>query len=326
MSLQFIKIRRTKKTIPTMKKYTRIIWSGIAMLIVCLGIMTNTYLKGRISFSDADAKAAQSFLSIQTEEGVKEIGFEEYVMGITAKQILPTANREARRAQMVLVRTNLQVQRKKEPDILPSFSYLTMEKLKDRGIEEVFRADSEATRGEILKVSGKKRYLPYHRVSAGKTRNGAEALPGKGYQWLKSMEWASDQNSPEYLNIRIIKAGKLQKKAEEIWPGCLAEEKSLISQLSVVRTDSAGYVLTVRVGNLELPGETFAKGLGLPSSCFAIDEVEDGIRITTKGVGHGLGLSQFQAQLMGEAGAGYEEILCAFFEDAVLTAEEDHPV
>lgn len=308
-----------------MKKYTRMIWSGIAILIVCLCILADTYLKGRISSPDAEA-ASQSFLSIQTEEGVREIGFEEYVMGITAKQILPTANQEARRAQMVLARTNLEVQRKKEPDTLPSFPYLTMEELKDQGIEEIFREDSEATRGQILKVSGKKRYLPYHKVSAGKTRNGAEALPEKGYQWLKSKECASDQNSPEYLDIRIIKAKKLQKKMEEVWPGCLEEDKPLIRQLAAVQTDSAGYVLTVQAGNLQIPGESFAKGLGLPSACFSIDEVEDGIRITTKGVGHGLGLSQFQAELMGEAGAGYEEILSAFFEDAVLTAEEGNPV
>lgn len=300
-----------------MKRCSRFVWSCIALVMAALCLMVHTYLSGRIYATGTEA-VPESYLSIQTEEGVREIGFEEYVMGITAKQISADANEQARRAQMVLARTNLRAQMEKEPETLPSFAYRTAAELEREGTLEIFQGDSQATAGQVLKVDGGLAYLPYHRVSAGMTRAGKEALPGMGYDWLTSKDCSSDLESSDYLGIFLFSPEEFGEKLDAAWPGALEEGKDVKGQVQAAERDSADYVLSVQVGTRKVTGEEFSKAMGLYSPCFYIEEAEDKIRITTKGMGHGLGLSQFQAELMGEAGAGYGDILAAFFEGGSL--------
>lgn len=300
-----------------MRRCSRFVWGCVALVIVILCLMVHTYLSGKTYVTGTET-VPQSYLSIQTEEGVREIAFEEYVIGITAKQISADANEQARRAQMILARTNLRTQMEKEPETLPSFAYLTQAELKREGTAEIFQEDSQATAAQVLKVNGECTYLPYHRVSAGKTRVGKEALPGQGYDWLTSKDCSSDQESSDYLGIFLFTPEELEEKLNAAWPGELEEGTDIKEQIEVTERDSADYVLSVQVGTRKVPGEEFCKAMGLYSPCFYIEEAEDKIRITTKGMGHGLGLSQFQAELMGEAGAGYADILAAFFEGGVL--------
>ena len=61
----------------------------------------------------------------------------------------------------------------------------------------------------------------------------------------------------------------------------------------------------------------------LPSSCFSFSELREGkagsgIKITTAGNGHGLGMSLWTAEKMDEDGSTYEEILSFFFEGTKL--------
>ena len=54
--------------------------------------------------------------------------------------------------------------------------------------------------------------------------------------------------------------------------------------------------------------------LELNSDCFYIKEVEGSIRILTKGMGHGLGLSQYGANEMAKKGKDYKEILNYYYQ------------
>ena len=54
------------------------------------------------------------------------------------------------------------------------------------------------------------------------------------------------------------------------------------------------------------------KILGLRSTDFSID-VNDDITITTKGYGHGVGLSQYGANLMAKEGYNYKQILTHYY-------------
>lgn len=299
-----------------MRKFTRLLWSSIAIVIVLLCMMVKGYMDGTL-FSSGEIPSSYKYLTVRTGGRVKEIDLEEYVMGVTAGEISAEAHPEARRAQMILVRTNLYKSLEEAPDQLPQESYWTMERMEEEGVAETFREDSGITAGQVVEIAGKISYLPFHKVSAGKTRNGREALPGRGYDWLTSAACDSDQESPDYLDIRIWKPERLIDTLEEFWP---PKGKDPMKVIQITKRDSADYVVSVSVGKKELSGEQFRQMLGLPSSCFYLEEVEGGIRITTKGQGHGLGLSKFQAELMAEAGAGYQEILSAFFAQAAISS------
>ena len=82
----------------------------------------------------------------------------------------------------------------------------------------------------------------------------------------------------------------------------------------VTQTDTAGYVLGVRVGQENISGEEFRNTYGLASGCFTLQRYNGKIRITTRGEGHGLGMSQYSADRMAEEGYTYDEILQYFYE------------
>ena len=61
----------------------------------------------------------------------------------------------------------------------------------------------------------------------------------------------------------------------------------------------------------------------LASSCFALQDYDGQTRVTAKGIGHGLGMSQYTAEKMAEEGKTCEEILQYFFTDVSLEEVTD---
>lgn len=52
-------------------------------------------------------RASENFISVKTEEGIREISFEDYVCGVAAQEMEKEWPLEAVKAQVVVVRTNL---------------------------------------------------------------------------------------------------------------------------------------------------------------------------------------------------------------------------
>ena len=73
-------------------------------------------------------------------------------------------------------------------------------------------------------------------------------------------------------------------------------------------------VYTVKIFETGISGEDFANALNVDSSNITLEYIDDKIKITTKGKGHGFGLSMNQAEKYGEQGMGYEEILKKFYD------------
>ena len=255
----------------------------------------------------------------------KEPGLEEFVAGILPGQMPVTYEEEALKVQAVIVRTNLlkksmeyyqtedirqaeeAIQEKDLEDM--GFAYYSPEKLEDLwGYEQwehyadKIQKAAEATSGEILTWEGKPVELPYHAVSAGRTRDGA--VLGEAYSYLEAVECPGDLEAADYLKIEIFPSDHFSEEGttEELLP-------------EAAKRDESGYVIEVRLGDEILGGEEFRDRYGLNSSCFTIERVEEGIRITTKGLGHGLGLSMYQANRQALEGKTYLEILSYFYKN-----------
>lgn len=242
-------------------------------------------------------------------------GFEDYVAGILPGQMPLSYQTEALKAQAVIIRTNLlkksmefygadspmeALQSIREEDLKTmGFDYASPEELRqllgydqwELYGEKVQRAVS-ATEGRILTINGLPVDLPYHAVSAGKTRSGQ--VLGEGYSYLESVDCATDVEAADYLSIQILS----------------------LRELPEIRTrDDAGYVTELSLGEELLAGEEFRSRFGLNSSSFTLEQTEDGIRAVTKGLGHGLGLSMYQANRQAADGKTYLEILSYFYKN-----------
>ena len=81
-----------------------------------------------------------------------------------------------------------------------------------------------------------------------------------------------------------------------------------------INRSATNRVNTIVINNQEFKGTTFRSLLGLRSTDFTIS-VADNITITTKGYGHGVGMSQYGANEMAKNGSTYEDILKYYYKD-----------
>ena len=59
--------------------------------------------------------------------------------------------------------------------------------------------------------------------------------------------------------------------------------------IQILRTDGAGYVEEIQIGTGSYTGEEVQYALNLASPSFAVEEYDGGLRVITRGVGHGYG-------------------------------------
>ena len=73
------------------------------------------------------------------------------------------------------------------------------------------------------------------------------------------------------------------------------------------------YAASLPVCGQTVSGTALRRALGLRSACFTIRYQDGSFLITTKGYGHGVGLSQWGAKSLAEQGWSCEAILAHYF-------------
>lgn len=297
-----------------MKEKIKTFFSVCVLIFAVPYIVTLLFQGGETSPAEKNVEKIKR----ENQEGQQkgsEIEIEEYVKGVVAKQVLLESERETLKVQAVIARTMV-VKAQEEGTELPK-SMETEELIKlwgQKGFEEKYGALEEAvaaTRGEILVWAGKPAEAAYHAVSAGKTKNGKGAIEGQETPYLQSVNSESDISSPDYLKVIFMEKAEAAEKLQQ-------EEKEIPGNIQIVERDDSGYVIQVQIGGKRLSGEEFRQCMGLNSACFYIKEVEGQVRILTKGLGHGLGLSQYGANEMAKQGKDYKEILNYYYQGLEL--------
>ena len=254
-----------------------------------------TYVKVRV----ADASGDEAAGGDATAGTVVEMPIEEYCVGMLAKEIPASYEEEALKAQAILVRTDVYKKiNESGSDTVLEDDFWTQKQMEkawggkySKYYHKLEKVWSE-TEGQVLNYGDTLALTPFFRLSNGWTRDAKEVLESEDYPYLKIVECPED-----------IKA---EKQLQTVTVDDMDAE--------ITATDTAGYVLNVRVGQENVSGEEFRNTYKLASGCFTLQRCNGQIRITTRGIGHGLGLSQYEANQMAKNGKAYEEILQYFFE------------
>lgn len=253
----------------------------------------------------------------------RQTDLEEYIPILTAAHIDWGYEKEAIQAQTVIERTNLSLKMKSEEamkDIREAADYLKKKSMSGEELKQ-FRRFQEAavhTEGEVLVFQKEKRELPYHPLSQGKTRSGEEILGGK-FAYIPSVETPKDIDSPLYVEGCYFSLKELEKKIKKSYP---AFSITAETEIEITKTDSAGYVMEIQIGNQAFQGERIKELLDLPSSCFSVQSSQGEVRFLCKGIGHGMGMSQYTAHNLALEGKNYEQILGYFFPDMEIEKEK----
>lgn len=279
---------------------------------------------------DASVFDAEDF-EIYTEVDKKEVklSFDEYLIGVIAANMPAGYHMEALKAQAVIARTyalyNISLLREENPgETRFSTSSLGLYYISLPALEQFWGSKDYAsyfskienavygTEDEVL-IYGEDLILPvFFDTGSGYTRNAHEAW-GVEIPYLSSVESKQDVTSTNYLKITEYPVADMIEILKKYYTNLNVSENNFFNNVAIEERDSVGYVTKINLGDQTVPGEEFAKVLGLNSNHFYIEEYEDRARIICNGSGHGVGLSQYGANAMASEGYTYHEILKHYY-------------
>jgi len=252
---------------------------------------------------------------------VNELPLERYLEGVVGSELPASWSAEVKKAQAVAARSYALVQRARRE------GYYAME---SSTLDQVFRpgaVDSrtteavKATRGQVLVQDDSLVEAFYHATCAGHTEAAAYVWPERGVPFDWSTTCDHCQGSPLYSWERSLSIAELSE--------ALRKERSgmgIVTALRVLGRTPSGRARSIRLitenGSVVLGGNDFRRIVGytkVRSTRFEIEEVDEGLHLTGNGAGHGVGMCQWGAHGMVEAGHDYEHVLGHYYGGTALT-------
>ena len=251
-----------------------------------------------------------------TNEIVK-VPLEEYVMGVVAGEMPASFELEALKAQAVASRTYVMYQmiknNNKDYDVVDTVMnqvYLDSDDLKKKwgsNYQKYYKKIKEAvesTAYQYILYDGQIAETLFFSTSVGYTENSEEIFVSK-VPYLRSVKSSWDDISPVFLESTSYTLNEFLNR--------LNLEKSESLKIQILDTTSTGRINKIKINNNTYTGKQVAQLLDIRSSYFEIKESNGIVTITTKGYGHGVGMSQYGAQGMAKEGYTYDEILKYYY-------------
>lgn len=251
------------------------------------------------------------------------IYLEDYITGVLAGELPITFSEEAFKAQAVAARSyvlkKIAYNKNNDYDVVDTVSdqvYLDIDYLKsvwkNKYIEKINKIKKVVleTNGEYLTYNGDIIDAFFFSTSVGYTENSEDVFSNK-VPYLRSVksEW-DKETSPVFkdsINLNIyefyLKLGLPYKEKIDI---------------QIIDTTSTGRIKNIKINGVIFDGVTVRTKLNLRSNYFSIVQKDEEVTITTKGYGHGVGLSQYGAEAMSKLGFTYDEILKYYYQGVVL--------
>ena len=276
--------------------------------------------------SAAYAGEADRFLIQDASTGqVLELSRREYLIGAVAAEMPVSWPDEALKAQAVATHSYaLYCRDHAAPD---SIGWLTADPARRQGCltDPVLRSywgtayeenyarlsalvDSVLT--DVLYYGSAPAGASYFAISNGMTE-ASENVWGTALPYLVAVDSSTDLNADNYLYTVQFTAEQMQQALAGL--GLLPDPAAPVSWFGEAALTPSGYVASLPVCGQSVTGPALRKALGLRSACFTVQYQEGSFLLTTKGYGHGVGLSQWGAKALAEQGQSAEEILAHYF-------------
>ena len=241
---------------------------------------------------------------------------QEFLIGAAACELPPDWNDDAIQAQMVAshsyalaLGTPMQVNR------ALCAGWTDAEVLQARwgadytAYYERFASLAQKVAGALLCYNGAPAAACYHSISAGHTEASQNvwetALP-----YLQGVDSPWDKTAEGYTTTVTYSAEQIGTLLQGLG---LTPGEDPAAWFGDAQWDDAGYVARQTVCGEPIPGTRLRSALSLRSACFTAAYADGLFTFTTRGYGHGVGLSQHGAQAMAQGGATWREILLYYF-------------
>lgn len=257
---------------------------------------------------------------VELDGEARELCLKEYLLGVLMGEMPGAFPLEALKAQAVAART-FTLRRVEQGGLLsddPAVCQAYADPAGARGkwgenweaYLEKMKEAVESTDGQVLTYEGKLISATYFSCSGGKTES-AQAVWGGDVPYLVSVDSPGEEDGAAYDSQVSVPLEEFLSRLEI--------EKPAVS--AVTYTEGGG-VDTVTLDGKTVDGTEFRSLFGLRSTMFIMEITETSVDFTVRGFGHRVGMSQYGAKAMAEAGKSYEEILTWYYTGVELVNYE----
>lgn len=284
-------------------------YKKILLIIIIVEVFLYVFLKPQLEIN------LKHVINIKNKNpNINNIKLENYVIGVVAAEMPATFSFEALKAQAVASRTFIYKKLNSGNISYDNISsdkgqaYIGVEEMKEKWkdhFNEYYNLIKKAvyeTKGEVI-YSGDEIIKAYYFSSSNGITEDASVVFGEE-NYLVSVEVPSDKESKEYLKTITIESNDFLNKLG------LNGENIVIGNINRSKTN---HVSTIEVNGNTYSGTDFRKILNLRSTDFDIEVINNNVTITTRGYGHGVGMSQYGANYLGNNGSDYKSILNYFY-------------
>lgn len=249
----------------------------------------------------------------RTNKEVLQLNLEEYLIGVVAAEMPATFNIEAIKAQAVVARTytlKLLESGRSITDDVSVQTYKSNSELQSmwgssyNAYYNKIKNAVSSTNGLCIKYNGSLIDAVYHSTSNGYTEDSVNVWKNS-IPYLKTVTSPWDTSASTYLKREMIEFDRISK--------ILGIDFNASSLMEIVSRDDSNRVSKIRINDKEYTGVYIRNMLGLRSADFDFYSLDNGIMFTTRGYGHGVGMSQYGANGMANSGYTFEQIIKHYY-------------
>lgn len=322
----------------------RIEWGRVLLLALFTGLLS-LFLRGLVAARCAPERdtikddATQNAIGASVRvfdcdaNAVIETPLESYTLHVAAGEMPASFPLEALKAQVVAARTYTAYHmqhggcRSHAADICTSSAccqaYCSDEEMRDKwGASYAehrakFASAVSETANEVLLYDGEPIEALYHSASGGRTEN-AEDVYSAEVPYLRSVMSTAESGTARLTGEKRWSSKDFCALVNGKWPAARLTAKDLPSQMEITAATESGRVQTIRLGKTSVSGRQLRGALGLDSALFSFAFTKNEIVFSTRGFGHGVGMSQTGANTMALGGRTYDEILLYYYTGVTL--------
>ena len=260
-----------------------------------------------------------------------EMSVHDYLARVVAAEMPVSFEPEALKAQAVAARTYLEralgSSKHDNADICTSFdccqAYIGPKKLRKNWGENydiyIQRIEDavEQTDGEYISYEGKAALAAFHSSSAGATENSGAIWNELPYLVSVSSP-ETKENVPNYISKLKLKDIDFRDTILYLKPEADMTGEADTWVGDIKRNDS-GRVQKAVIGGVEFTGAELRSLFSLRSTAFTLKHSNGQFVFTVTGYGHGVGMSQYGANIMAKNGSDYREILAHYYPGTTLS-------
>ena len=303
----------------------------LAALLFALPVFTVTVVRGQRASEQPEEPIqllppgeVDSARTLRVLDGdtVTEVTFSDYLQGVLRAEMPASFAQDALCAQAVAARTYTYYKMQNggnhgdTADICTDHTccqaFLAKEKAADNWGKNAERYEAKienavsATDGQVMLYGGTPILAVFHSSSAGETWNSGQVW-AQDLPYLQSVSSPEGEGVPNYYSTVELTEAEFREKFLAARP-----EADLSGPASGWIRDpvmDGVHVESVTIGGVSVSGPSVRSIFGLRSASFTAEAGDGKITFYVTGYGHGVGLSQYGANAMAEAGSTWREIL-----------------